>query len=668
MKNFRRTLRLALQYRLTFGASLVCALMVAVLWGGNITAVYPIVEIALQRRSLHEWSNTRVVAAEQKAAQIEQFIAETDRQIAAAVANEAAHLKVKKRDAEARLADAQTEIKQDRWLRDNVVVPYLPEDPFQTLVLVVGLILLGTVVKSVFFVGHQVLVSRLTQLAIFNLRKEFYRRTLDLDLATFGADGNGSSELMSRFTYDMESLSSGLNEILGKMVREPLKMMACLIGAGLICWRLLFFSLIVAPVAAWVIHWLARTLKSANRRAMEEMSQMYSILEETFQGIKVVKAFTMERYERRRFHLNSKKFFTKSMRIARYDSLTRPMTELMGILTICLALLAGAYLVIEQKTELLYIKMCDEPLSLSMLMVFYGLLAGISDPARKLSEVFSRIQRGVAASDRIYQLIDREPAVVEAKRAQPLRRHTRELSFEGIEFHYESSHRVLEEINLRIPFGETIAIVGPNGCGKSTLANLIPRFFDPVKGSVKLDGVDLRNVRLRELRSQIGLVTQETLLFDDTVFNNIRYGSPHATRQEVIEAAQQAHAHRFIEDRLENGYNSVVGPRGNLLSGGQRQRIALARAILRDPTILILDEATSQVDLESEQVIQKVLEQFVHNRTTVIITHRMGTLALADRIVVMNSGRILDFGTHNELLRRCPLYSRLYAIQFKEIA
>lgn len=666
MKNFRRTLRLALQYRLTFVASIFCALMVAVLWGGNITAVYPIVEIALQRRSLHEWSNTRILQAEQKGEQFQRELADLDRQLAAAAEAESATLKAKKRDLEARLAHAQSEVQQNRWLRDNVVLPFLPDDPFQTLVLVVGLILLGTLVKSLFFIGHQVLVSRLTQLAIFNLRKEFYRRTLRLDLATFGADG--SSELMSRFTYDMESLSAGLNEILGKLVREPLKMLACLIGAGLICWRLLFFSLIVAPLAAWVIHWLAKTLKSANRRAMEEMSQMYSILEETFQGIKVVKAFTMERYERRRFHQNSKKFFNKSMRIARYDSLTRPMTEIMGILTICLALLAGAYLVIEQKTDLFYIKMCDEPLSLSMLMVFYGLLAGVSDPARKLSEVFSRIQRGVAASDRIYQLIDREPVVVEAKRPQPIRRHVRELSFEGVDFHYESSHRVLEEINLRIPFGETIAIVGPNGCGKSTLANLIPRFFDPVNGCVKLDGVDLRSVRLRELRSQIGLVTQETLLFDDTVFNNIRYGSPHATRQEVIEAAQQAHAHRFIEDRLENGYSTVVGPRGNLLSGGQRQRIALARAILRDPTILILDEATSQVDLESEQVIQKVLEQFVHNRTTVIITHRMGTLALADRIVVMSSGRILDFGTHNELLRRCPLYSRLYSIQFKEIA
>ncbi len=227
---------------------------------------------------------------------------------------------------------------------------------------------------------------------------------------------------------------------------------------------------------------------------------------------------------------------------------------------------------------------------------------------------------------------------------------------------------MLEEIDLRIPFGETLAIVGPNGCGKSTLVNLIPRFYDPRQGRCTLDGIDLRDVRLRDLRSQIGLVTQETLLFDDTVYNNIRYGSPHATREQVIEAAQQAHAHRFIESKLENGYETIVGPQGSLLSGGQRQRIALARAILRDPPILILDEATSQVDLESEQLIHKVLEQFVRNRTTFIITHRLSTLALADRIVVMNAGRIVDVGTHEQLLRRCDLYRRLHDIQFKEIA
>jgi ATP-binding cassette, subfamily B, bacterial MsbA len=227
---------------------------------------------------------------------------------------------------------------------------------------------------------------------------------------------------------------------------------------------------------------------------------------------------------------------------------------------------------------------------------------------------------------------------------------------------------VLDRVNLRIRCGETIAIVGPNGCGKTTLANLIPRFFDVGSGAVEIDGIDVRQARLRDLRRQIGIVTQEALLFDDTVYNNLRYGSPHATREQVIDAAKQAHAHRFVEQKLEHGYETVVGTGGTRLSGGQRQRIALARAILRDPPILILDEATSQIDLESEQLIHKALEHFVRNRTAILITHRLATLDLADRIVVMQSGRVQDFGSHGELMSRCELYRRLYQLQFREAA
>jgi subfamily B ATP-binding cassette protein MsbA len=241
------------------------------------------------------------------------------------------------------------------------------------------------------------------------------------------------------------------------------------------------------------------------------------------------------------------------------------------------------------------------------------------------------------------------------------------LVLDGVSFSYRPGYPVLEDIDLRIAFGETLAIVGPNGCGKSTLVNLILRFADPDSGEIRLDGVPLPAARMRDVRSQIGLVTQEPLLFDDTVYNNIRYGSPQATREEVIRAAQRAQAHRFIEGDLPEGYDTIVGTMGGRLSGGQRQRITLARAILRDPPILLLDEATSQVDLESERLIQNVLEQFIRNRTTVIITHRLAALALADRIAVMEGGRIVDVGSHEELLARCPLYRRLYEIQFDDL-
>jgi ATP-binding cassette subfamily B protein/subfamily B ATP-binding cassette protein MsbA len=393
------------------------------------------------------------------------------------------------------------------------------------------------------------------------------------------------------------------------------------------------------------------------------MALIYATLDETFRGVKVVKAFTMERQERRRFHQNSKKYYRKAMRIGFYDALSHPVTEFMGILTICLALLAGARLVLGGETHLLGIRMCDRPLSWESLMIFYGLLAGVADPARKLSEVLTRIQQASAAADRIYAMLDREPAVKDPVHPRPMGRHHRDLVFDHVDFSYQTGQPIVEDVNLRIECGETIAIVGPNGCGKSTLLNLIPRFADPTRGVIRLDGISLTDVRLTDLRRQIGLVTQETVLFDDTVYNNIRYGAPHATREQVLEASRQAHAHRFIEEQLPNGYDTVVGQSGSRLSGGQRQRISLARAILRDPAIILLDEATSQVDLESEQLIQRVLERFVRNRTAIIVTHRLAALTLADRTVVMEGGRVLDVGTHQELSARCDLYRRLHETQ-----
>ena len=337
------------------------------------------------------------------------------------------------------------------------------------------------------------------------------------------------------------------------------------------------------------------------------------------------------------------------------------------MLIIFLAMLAGASLVLGGHTDLLGIPLSSRPLNLESLVLFFGLLTGAADPARKLSDVFTQLQAGAAAADRIYSLLDREPSVRDPEHPQILPRHSKEIVFEGVHFAYQPKYPVLRNINLRIRFGETLAVVGPSGCGKSTLANLIPRFADPTQGEIRLDEIAITDVRVRDLRRQIGLVTQDPLLFDDTVFNNIRYGSPRATAEEVIDAAKQAHAHRFIESELPHGYDTIVGPMGSQLSGGQRQRISLARAILRNPSILILDEATSQVDLESEKLIQKVLEKFVRGRTVVIITHRLSALVLADRIAIMQDGRILDIGTHNELIARCDLYRRLYEIQFDDL-
>lgn len=664
MKNFNRVLRLALRYRFTFAGSLLAAVGVAVLWGGNIGAVYPFVKVVLEGQSVQQWVDQEIekshrIVAEQtvRAETLRHQLAQTPDEDQQAL--QAAILRTESRVA------VEEQAEQAYRTAKPYLDRYLPNDPFQTLILVTVAVILGTLLKDAFAIANSILVSRLAQLATFDLRKLFYRRTLRMDLATFNDEG--TSDLMSRFTNDMNNVAAGLDTLFGKMIREPLKMIACLAGAAWVCWRLLLLSLIIAPLAGFAIRWLSKMLKRANRRAMEQMAQLFSVLEETFRGIKVVKAFTNEPQERKRFHLRSKEYYKKSMKIARYDSLSHPITELMGILTICLALLAGAWLVLKGETHLLGIRMSARPMDMGSLLLFYGFLFGTADPVRKFSDIFSRLQCALAAADRIYDRLDRTPRVCSPLTPVSCPRHHRDLVFDGVGFEYQPGQPVLDDVCLRIGFGETVAIVGPNGCGKSTLANLIPRFADPSRGVIRLDGVSLGDLRLRDLRRQIGLVTQEPLLFDDTVYNNIRYGRPEATRDEVIAAAKQAHAHRFIEADLQQGYDTVVGTLGGRLSGGQRQRIALARAILRDPAVLILDEATSQVDLESEQAIQQALETFIRNRTTVIITHRMAVLSLADRIVAMQSGRIIDVGTHEEMLGRCGLYRRLHQLQFEDL-
>ncbi len=665
MGNFGRVVRVALRYHWTVAASFLCSLIVAALWGANIGFLYPIVEVVGMKQSLGTWVNESIASAETTIAEQTAVAKQLEARLAAAPLDAKKSIANDLRAVANRREAAEADLKKGKWLKPWIDA-YLPDDPFRTLAVLVGMLLLATIVKDTFLALSSILVDRVANLTTFDLRKQFFRRSLRLDLAAFNE--SGTSDLLSRFTYDLDNLAGGIQTLLGRAVREPLKAVSCLIVAAYVSWQLLILSLVVAPLAGFLIGMLAKTLKRANRKALEEMSSLYAILAEAFGGIKVVKAFTMERYERRRFHQTSKKCYKKAMRIAIVDALVNPVTEVMGITTICLAILFGAYLVITGETHLFGIKMSSQPISLSALMLFYGSLAGVSDPARRLSEVFSKLQRASAAADRVYQALDREPGVSDPPQPRPFGRHHRELTFDRVSFRYTAGQPVLDEINLQIPFGETMAIVGPNGCGKSTLANLIPRFFDPVSGSVRIDGVDLRDVRMHDLRLQIGLVNQETLLFDDTVLNNIRYGCPQATRAQVIEAAKQAHAHKFIEQKLENGYETIVGQSGGRLSGGQRQRIALARAILRDPAILILDEATSQIDLESEQLIHKVLEQFIRHRTTVIITHRLATLALADRVLVMNGGRIADLGTHDQLLGRCDLYRRLHQMQFKETA
>ena len=338
------------------------------------------------------------------------------------------------------------------------------------------------------------------------------------------------------------------------------------------------------------------------------------------------------------------------------------------MVVVSISILAGGYLVLNQETHLFGLAMTTRPMNLASLLMFYGFLIGASDPLRKLSGFVNTAQSGAAAADRIYPLLDRKPAIIEKENPIPAKNLAQPIVFDGVNFHYDKKEPVLRDINLKILCGETLAIVGPNGCGKTTLVNLIPRFYDPVDGEVRLGRSPFYDLCIQDLRRRIGIVTQQTILFDDTVLNNIRYGSPRATDEEVFAAAKKAYAHDFIMQKLEHGYDTNVGESGGRLSGGQKQRLSLARIILRDPQIMILDEATSQIDPESEQLIHKVLEKFIKDRTTFIITHRLSTLSLADRILVMNEGQIIDVGSHEELASRCELYQKLYQVSFKESA
>lgn len=748
MRNFFRLLRFAWPYRGKFVLSLVCAMLVAVLWSVNISAVYPLLNILFYHQNCKNWMAEKIVAIEGDVAASQARIDElkivvdlsakggaaaalklrydrlsaenqerqadlgraedaaarkaledragpggglpprvapgpiqTQAQVARAQLDEltsAARLYNEGRLAEAspsRLASLERERDSAEWwlARYRSAQPFvnrwLPDNGFQTLVLLIGFVMLSVALKGVFLFLQEVFVAQVTQLTLFGIRNHFYRKTLALDLARFG--DQGSADLMARFTSDMDSVSQGLNTVLGKVIREPLRAVGCLSAAMWLNWRLTLLALVLVPISAITTKRVGNIMRRAVRRSLESMSAIYKILQETFQGIKVVKAYTMERHERVRFYRETKNLYRKSVKVASIDAMSDPVLEMLALSTVAIALLSGSYLVLEHTTfvdfGLFKLQLAERPMGIEDLLSLYAMLAGISDPVRKLANVHARIQRAAAASDRICDLMDREPQVVSKADAGPMPRHRKSIAFEGVAFGYEGREPVLKGVDLEVRHGEIVALVGPNGCGKSTLMSLLPRFYDIQEGTIRVDGVDIRDYKLRDLRRQIGFVTQETVLFEDTIANNLSYGAPSLTREKIIEAAKRSYAHGFIMD-LPEGYDTKVAERGLSLSGGQRQRLALARVMLRDPAILILDEATSAIDIEDETLIRKAIEQFSRDRTTFIIAHSLSAIQFADRIVLLNNGQVEAAGTDAELRRTSPLYRRLCEIQFRESA
>jgi ATP-binding cassette, subfamily B, bacterial MsbA len=679
MKNFLRALRHALPYRQRLALSIFCALCAACFWACNFSSIYPVLILLQDKQTPHDWVNEKIQEKQKIVAEYQHQIKKKNAELEERKKQQEeeganAWLQQRVRDINRDLSKYESELSPLRFklycllVAQRYINKFVPEDCFLALAWVIGLVVIGIVIKCFFEFSQESLVGSIVNLSLFDLRNRFYRNAIHLDVDQFG--DQGSSELMARFTNDMESLGAGIKTLFGKVVAEPLKALACVVLACFISWQLTMMFLILVPIAVFILARVGRIMKQATRRLLERMSSIYKILQESFQGIRVVKAFTMEPYERRRFRTATRDYYRRAMLVVNIDALADPMIEILAVTAVGAALMAGAHLVLHRSTHLFGMRMTAQPMEAAELLQLYVWLAAIADPVRKLSSVFTRIQSACAAADRIFDFVDRRPRVKTNSDGPRLRHQPNAppvagapglsdyIEFRDVCFSYQPGHPILYDIHLGIRAGETIAVVGANGSGKSTLLGLIPRFYDPDHGSVFIDGHDLRRVNLRSLRQRVGIVTQDTILFDHTIYNNIAYGSRRAKPEEIEEAAQRAFAHEFILAQPK-GYQTRIGEIGSKLSGGQRQRLALARVILRNPSILILDEFTSAADTESEALIHRAMKEFMVGRTTFVITHRLHTLEIADRIVVLEKGRIAAVGTHAELLAGCPPYQRL---------
>ncbi len=656
MNHFSRVLRMAARRRWSFLGILVTSLMIALLWGANIGTLYPLVEVVFEGDNLPNYVNVKLKEADKKAKEFDTSNAALRAKLDGA--SEADQNKIR-RLIESNEAKRVMIVESVEYLEaaKPTIDKYAPRGAYATLLVIVAILIGGTALKLVALMINLLLVQYVAERTSVELRAQFFRKALHLDLDSFG--DNGSAALTARLTNDIANVSAGLTVLLGRLIREPLKMAVCLAGALFICPRLLLLVMVLTPVIGLIMHHLSRAIRRASRRAMEEMSQLYGMLNDAFAGIRVVKAFNTQSYERAKFSRGINAYFRKSMKMAFYNTLARSSSELLGMTTVGLAILCGGYLVLNEQTHLLGIRMSEQPLGVGEVLMFYGFLIGASDPARKLTDVWSGLQRGIAAAGRVYEIIDQPVRVLDPENPKTTPRPHRAIHFRDVVYQYPSGPRVLCGINLSLQHGETVAIVGPNGCGKSTLISLLCRFDDPQGGEICLDDTHVQDLRIRDLRRRMALVTQRTVLFDDTIENNIRYGSPGADSHEVVRAAKMAFADEFIRHKTPDSYQTFLGTGGMRLSGGQMQRIALARAFLRNPDILILDEATSQIDLESEKLIHQALERFLVDRTGIMITHRSTSLQMADRIVVVESGLIADVGQHDELITRNRFYQNL---------
>ncbi len=486
---------------------------------------------------------------------------------------------------------------------------------------------------------------------LVDIRRHMYAKVLMLPMSFFVT--RGVSDTMSRFMQDSQDILKALRTLFGKVLREPLKAAGVLIVALMIEPRLTLLVIGIAPVAAVLFRKFGKWIRRANEKMLRAYGQLVGALESTLSGIKVVKAYTMENRERRRYFRVEREILKQALRMERVTAMTSPVLEVLGVLA-----MSGGMIWIMQEIMAERLKIAD-------LLTLLIAMVAVLDPVRKLSNVYTDIQKANAAAKRIFELIDLQTEFQLSNGTAEASPPKSSIEFKDVTFYYPNSdHPAIDHINLTIEAGKVYAVVGPNGSGKTTLVSLLLRLFDTQSGTIFWNGIDIKDFRLRSLRQQMSYVSQDAVIFADTVFNNIAYGNYNAGMEEIVAAAKRAHAHEFIE-RLPEGYDTILGEHGTTLSGGERQRLAIARAILRNAQVLIFDEATSQIDADSERKIQGAIDEFLPGRTALIIAHRFSTIQKVDKIVVMDRGKVVACGSHQELMDASPLYQSLYQTQLK---
>jgi subfamily B ATP-binding cassette protein MsbA len=528
----------------------------------------------------------------------------------------------------------------------------IPRDPFGAWKMISILLIVFTFTKGIAEYFSTYLMARMGQSAVLKLRQDLYSHLLAQSATFF--ERHRTNYLVSRLVTSAAAIETAVTSTIRDMLRESFTLIAFLSAAFFYSWRLTLGSLLIAPVIAVLTAKFGRALRNLARESFEGSKELTDTAQEALANQGIVKAYRAEKRESDRFTDVAKKIVRANLRSASIAGASPPTIEMIGILFVVLLLLFGQREIIADR------------MNTAQLVNFLFVLFRSYDPMRKLSRLQNSMEQALAAAHHVWEVMDEHAAIPEKPNAGELSTLKKEIEIRNVSFGYANESRsVLRDVSLKIPAGTMVALVGESGGGKSTLTKLLPRFHDPRSGEVLWDGMDIRDATIASLRKQIALVTQETVLFNDTVRHNIAYGKPEATEREIEEAALIAFAHDFIRE-LPDGYDTIVGERGIFLSGGQRQRLAIARAILVNAPVLILDEATSALDAESERLVQRAISNLVRNRTTIVIAHRLSTVRRADAIVVMEAGRIIETGTHAELLARGGQYKKLYELQFAD--